>query len=596
MKYKVKLSIKIILFCCLLMAGAASANSVTKTLYIDGVEIGASGGLDALSFPFQRLTIGAEGNLNYRYNGLVGLIDEFAVYAGDLNEIDVSEHYNAGPGGYVAAVQADSPLLYLRFEDASSSEGDKAANSGSAADVNSTYIGAVALATGYVGNAAELHGADGGTGDCIDVCDWDLQFSLYDITVEFWVKTTQTTEYPRFFQHNGDGAEEGSYGAMYVAGTNDVGLIGGGQTGYLSAVLNDGDWHHVVVTYNTLVNPDLLSTFNYEAEVLADDPCVYLKFDNPTPADSSVNHYWVGYSVRSANPAIIRPAPGAMGGSALYCDNRYTSGGVTRAYTWNEGGVSNNQTTNWRQFPGWSDTWGPEYLLTENDYVGYPKASRDATYELWLKSTPELTSDTYANIFQQIGAYQREPNAPFLGLTDGGNPSTAGLRVGAGSQFWYPGVTGILDGQWHQVVVTYDENEVDLGGSLGLQMYVDGALRAATTIYDPVNKRAKQGNSFGDGTNNGVFYTFMLGCANNVGYGYNSYGGWMDEVAVYSGILSAERVAVHYAAWQPRDCEDVLARGLKYPGDMDGDCDVDFYDYAIFAQGWAQCNDPGGCP
>ena len=36
---------------------------------------------------------------------------------------------------------------------------------------------------------------------------------------------------------------------MYNAGTDSVGLIGGGATGYLNAVLNDGSWHHVVVTY-----------------------------------------------------------------------------------------------------------------------------------------------------------------------------------------------------------------------------------------------------------------------------------------------------------------------------------------------------------
>lgn len=581
------------LFSCLLLASAASANSVTKTLYVDGVQVGASGGLDALSFPFERLTIGAEGNMWYRYNGLVGTIDEFAVYNGVLSASQISTHFNAGAGGYVAAVQADNPVLYLQFQDATSNEFDKAANSGSGVDVNSTYVGTVALGAGYVGNAAVLGSPD--ANDCIDVCDWDQQLSLYDVSVEFWVNTTQNTDYPRLFQHNGDTAEQGSYGAMYVAGTNSVGLIGGGNTGYIGAVLNNGAWHHVVVTFDTLVNPDLLGTLDYEAEVLADDPCVYLKFDHQTPVDSSANHYWAGYSVRYANPALVRPAPGAIGGGAFYCDNRYTGGGVTRAYTWNEGGVSGQGLTNWREFPGWTDTWGQQYLMTEPDYLGSPKASRDATYELWIRQTPELTSERWANVLQQIGGWQREPNAPFIGLTDGNMPAVAGLRVGAGSTFWYPGVTGILDGDWHHIVVTYDENDVNLGASLGLQMYVDGVFRSSTTINDPVNKRAKQGNSWGTNPD-GVFYTLMLGSANNVGYGYNAYGGWIDEVAVYSGVLSAERIAVHYVAAQPKDCAQLIARGLKFPGDMDGDCDEDLFDFAIFAQGWAGCNDPAGCP
>ena len=59
--------------------------------------------------------------------------------------------------------------------------------------------------------------------------------SLTDISVEFWVKTTQSNDYPRFFQHNGADTEQHSYGAMYSAETNAIGLIGGGSTGYLNS-------------------------------------------------------------------------------------------------------------------------------------------------------------------------------------------------------------------------------------------------------------------------------------------------------------------------------------------------------------------------
>jgi hypothetical protein len=58
--------------------------------------------------------------------------------------------------------------------------------------------------------------------------------------------------------------------------------------------------------------------------------------------------------------------------------------------------------------------------------------------------------------------------------------------------------------------------------------------------------------------------------------------------------LSAERIATHYAAWQPKDCADVKARGLTMPGDFNGDCQVDFYDFAIFASEWRLCDNPGG--
>jgi len=567
MRYRFELSIMIVMLFGLSLAGVASADSVTKTLYIDGNKVGASTTASAISFPYPRLTIGAEGNRWYRYNGLVGQIDEFAVYGRVLTDANVAAHYSAGAGGYVAAVTASNPLLYLRFEDANSSEGSKAANSGSVADMNSTYIGAVAQdATGYIGKAAILHGAAGGTGDCIDVCDITGTLSLTDISVEFWVKTTQTSDYPRLFQHNGADTEERSYGAMYVAETNSVGLIGGGHTGYLNSVINNGAWHHVVVTFHSL------QPGPYAAEVMADDPCVYLKFDNPLPVDSSANHYWANYTTN----AKIRPVGGAIGGKALYCDNSITAGGVAgRAYVWNNYGG-----TNFREFPGWTDYWGDAYAL----------APGDITFEFWMKSTPELKSEQYAMIFQQIGQWTREANAPALGLyyPDGVNgPTPPVFRICAGSHWWYPGypAPAPVDGLWHQIVVTYDENEVDPGGSMDLQLYVDGSLSYAATNFQPDTHEAMLGPEF---------YTLMIGAEGNVGWAYNTFGGYIDEFAVYSGVLSAERIAMHYAAWQPKDCADVWARGLGMKGDFNQDCVVDIYDYAIFATEWRTCNTPGG--
>ena len=42
MRYKFELSVMIAVVCGLLLAGVASADSVTKTLYVDGVKVGTS--------------------------------------------------------------------------------------------------------------------------------------------------------------------------------------------------------------------------------------------------------------------------------------------------------------------------------------------------------------------------------------------------------------------------------------------------------------------------------------------------------------------------------------------------------------------------
>ncbi len=99
MKYKFELSIMIAVLFGLSLAGVASADSVTKTLYVDGVKVGTSSTTQAISFPYPRLTIGAEGSRYYCYNGLVGEIDEFAVYGRVLTDANVAAHLQRGAGG-----------------------------------------------------------------------------------------------------------------------------------------------------------------------------------------------------------------------------------------------------------------------------------------------------------------------------------------------------------------------------------------------------------------------------------------------------------------------------------------------------------------
>ena len=570
MKYKLELSVMIVMLLGLSLAGVASADSVTKTLYVDGQKVGTSTTTQAISFPYQRLTIGAEGNAWYRYQGLNGEIDEFAVYGYVLTDANVLAHYNAAPGGYAAAVNLDNPLLYLQFDnDPCSGNSYKATNSGTAADMNITYIGNVTFDnSAYIGSkAAVLHG-NGTTGDCIDVCDWSKQLSVTDVSVEFWVKTTQSSDYPRFFQHNGGSTEEHSYGAMYSAATNGIGLIGGGNTGYITKAINDNAWHHVVVTYNSIIPGP------YASEVMADDPCVYLKFDNQMLADSSANHWWAG----TGKMVQVKKTAGGMGLS-LYEDNtsqNYSGDGHAdaEAFTWN----------NWYSNSGHAVRGVAPYGGNNDNYAFVP-APGAISFEVWIKSVSNLTPDTYGMIFQQIGSYHREPNGPALGIYSDAGVSK--LRVAAGSQWFYPGTATPMDGQWHQLVVTYDPNDDGLGKSMAVQLYLDGSLAGQSTITD----------SNGTARLQGELSEVMIGCEGDWGSPYNCWSGYVDEFAVYPGVLSADRVAAHYAAWQPKDCADVKARGMTLPGDLNGDCQVDFDDFAILASQWHLCDNPGtGCP
>jgi hypothetical protein len=42
----------------------------------------------------------------------------------------------------------------------------------------------------------------------------------------------------------------------------------------------------------------------------------------------------------------------------------------------------------------------------------------------------------------------------------------------------------------------------------------------------------------------------------------------------------------------PTNCTEALEQGYGSALDFNGDCDVDFMDFAVIARGWAECVDP----
>ncbi len=162
---------------------------------------------------------------------------------------------------YESVVLADNPLLYLRFEDANMNNGAIASNLGSVARTG-TYISkgganSISPVTSEVGlgQAAYLGqgSTSGGNGDCIDVWDGDQVFSLPDVTYEIWVRIEQGSLVgtdSSIFHHNAGYLTEDGPGLVVLH--NEYGIIGGQATNYgFIAPTDDGNWYHVVVTYDS---------------------------------------------------------------------------------------------------------------------------------------------------------------------------------------------------------------------------------------------------------------------------------------------------------------------------------------------------------
>ena len=548
------------------LASVAAAAYTQKALYLDGtlVEDTNEGTTAGLAFG-THIIIGAEGATTVNlYNEYIGALDEFAVYAGMLSSARITAHWNArgNYANYQAAVAADNPLLWLQFEDASVANGATASNSGSSSTDGSYFQSggtAMSQVTGISGGADKAlnipDSVDDTGGHAVDVPNNgefgdDLEG---DVTVEVWVKFTDfnsmpDNDYLRFFSN------AGGYGVM-VADPNELGVMGGDITNYMGLAndVNNEAWHHVVVTYDSHYEANVPPPGGtYTEEVAADNPVLWIRFEDQDPCDYSGNGYWVDYgSVTS----IVEKA-GGMGKSVLL-----DTGGEGE-------GLFAAAATNGPNEPCFVDY---------ND--GYAFAPNDITVEMWYKTLPtgQPQPHDYGIFLQQIGPYTNEPCAPAVSNAAGQ------IRVFGGSDAWYTGVNPGFNQKWHHMVVTYDEEPNGTPNQMYAQLYLDGILKGANNF---TGTKARLGPELSH---------MVFGAENDMGYSYNVIPGYYDEIAIYEGILDPNRVLAHYAAWQVKDCAELQERG-PLPAyaviDSDKDCNIDFYDFAYFAQEWALCNDP----
>lgn len=559
----------------LLMASVAPASYTRLNLYWDGAEVNEINAPDVLEFTKDYLWVGTEGNTGYMYNEYVGAMDEFAIYGKVLPLSRIQAHYAAKDSysNYTSAVDADNPLMWLRFEDSSLAHGAAAANSGSSVtdgeyfkietvpDFNQVAgINADSNALDFVGPVG-----DGAPGKAVYIPDnGEFSSGLEGVlTVEFWVKwPTWSSDWARFFSYGNtnffQGGNPGEFVFQAGGGYNGINLLGG-EDG------NDGQWHHVVCTMESVPEPRIpKDTNSYVQEVNENNPVVWVRFeDEENPSDSAGDDDWVGYG----SALDIVEQVGGIGNSGLL--NGLSGDGVYGAAV---AGGPNSPPMDPNEAIGY-EVFGDQYAIVPNDI----------TIEMWYKTIPDdpsMEPDEFGWFFQQHGAYTNEDVAPAVG--NGGGS----FRISDGNNLWYTGVGTKFDGEWHHLVVTYDEDYNNVPNNLNVQLYVDGLLRAEELATETTHSFLGPELSH-----------MMIGAENDIGNTYNIFKGYVDEFAIYEGVLDANSIEDHYWAWTPKNCDELWSRGgpdeqaLKN-ADIDKDCQVNFTDFALFAQQWAYCNDP----
>jgi hypothetical protein len=323
--------------------------------------------------------------------------------------------------------------------------------------------------------------------------------------------------------------------------------------------LNDGEWHHVVFTFDSSRDPNPDPNISpYPEEVMEDAPVLYLRCEKEPLEDSSGNNYWV-----DAHSAVtLQTVKGSMGKCALL------NGGWIAA--------ARQQTE-----PSSDPCYGHQYAFGPNDL----------TVEMWLYYPPGTTIDTFAGLWNQNAKADITEWSPGCDRADtkcrfACNENRDGKD---GYAYTAEGTWATDQNNWHHYVSIYDV--CDSPARITVRWYTDNVNKKDstydTTVFD---------NYLGPEMDHILF--------GNIGTrfepGNNAYRQYIDEIAVYNYALGMDRIDAHYRAWQPRDCNEIWFRELGDEWediDKNKDCDIDFVDYALSVPlEWTLCNDPNRPP
>ncbi|HBG28092.1 MAG: hypothetical protein A2Y10_16895 [Planctomycetes bacterium GWF2_41_51] len=214
--------------------------------------------------------------------------------------------------------------------------------------------------------------------------------------------------------------------------------------------------------------------------------------------------------------------------------------------------------------PNGSGGWYPLYRLNQ------PKVS----YAMWVWMDAYPTADTDilagrywwpgdSNIeFHQYGfGYQM----PFYIVAQ---------QPGTLSEYAHNHIPSELLGQWFHLAITYDVNDIGEGGKA--YMYINGVPGDVAPLTSM--SWVHIGN-------------YTLG--GNAGMDGRWFDGKIDELYIYNQVLTAADIATLMTGV---DAPETPGRAVcgdagRFAGDVNGDCVVDFIDFAVMAEQWLKCSD-----
>lgn len=435
---------------------------------------------------------------------------------------------------YEKEVLADAPVAYWRFREAAGTTVEDVTGNGH----DGTTVNGVVLNTSSLDGIGSAAGFDG-TDDYVDMGSPSALNITGDLTLEAWVKTTSTgvaiitwannhTAFPFHFD---------------IVDTPALRLNRDGTTVESNNSVDDGNWHHVVIT-DDRANDQV--TFYIDGVIDAQ------KSYTPAPSTGDGNLTLSRESTQFFNGEMDEPAVCDFVLSAQRVEDHYRAAFNTYHATvlsddptayWRFGEESGATTAVDETGNGWDGTYngdpsfGQDGALSFKDDDGavYMDGAGDAvdlgdvidpqtgsfTVESWIKV------DDVSVEGQRIQVKEDGTNGWAISVGDSGQSGAIRFFIRDSATFTsLDTATGVIsNGVWHHIVGVYD-------ASAGTRkIYVDAVEEASAT----------------DDTGGFSSNTAGYGLAARVEGGVqNELAGVGDEFAVYESALSATRIQAHY--------------------------------------------------
>lgn len=511
----------------------------TATAYVDGVQrwtasanpIAATGGL-AIGGIYGSST-GLSGNVR---------VDNVAFYNYVLTSAKVSAHYNANGSTYSTTILADSPLHFLRFDEATINDftnsnavdsggsntwaygngvsrgkaglvndgGTAISGSGSGPIASLSVLLSISSMEAWIrmpsGTAKECIASigNGGNGFGFGIGSGDWQTLGTKLIVLMggvaWLDTgyviSPGIHHIALTVSGGiavayvDGVQRWTTSVSYPAPTGGMGIGGvfGAGTGLSSTVDIDNVAFYNYALSSTKVNAHYTANGpSYSSTVLADTPTSYLKFDDPAISplvwtDSTSNSRQL--TATNGLPASNAPVSTVMGG------NSSLLGGIAYAYHANPTWATSLNSLTIEAWVKTSNAGSNGYVISLDD-ANLPTSNSGRVFTFSLSGG--------------VVAIELFTNVGYIPLQGGPN---------------------VADGLWHHVAAAWDGAVV--------KIYVDGVQTASTGATGTLHA--------------GVGNNLLMGATYVAGAPSRKYSGFLDELAIYNTALSAARINTHYNA------------------------------------------------